>query len=270
MIAAIALALFCFIAAMAVGLIPFIGSSQPHHPHLKTMTALAGGFLIGAALLIAIPEGMALFIQPLHPTVHFFDVGLALLLGFLFMLLLETFGFSHDIHEEHHDHVDEHGHSHINHPEAGLPYAVVGLTIHAMIDGMIIGIALAQEAIALSVALIVAITMHKLPAAFSVSAFSLHQRNNRRGSLLDLFLFSVSTPVAILIFYWLAVDIPTDWQGLAMLFSAGTFLYVACVDVLPSVHEPNRSLRVVWPVILGVAAVLMSVTLVEGFAGGAH
>lgn len=269
MIAALALAAFSFLAAMAIGSVPFLVSASNNTIHLDRLTALAAGFLIGAAMLIAVPEGLLLY-GAIPGETEYLQVGLALMAGFVFMLLMETFGFSHDIHEEHHDHVHEHGHSHVNHPTAMVPYAVVGLTIHAVIDGMIIGIALAQDALALSVSLILAITMHKLPAAFSVSAFSLHERHDRKRSFFDLTLFSLSTPVAILVFYLLAADISVQWQGLATLFAAGTFLYVASVDVLPSIHEPKRSKSVVWPLIAGVLGSLLIALLAELVLGHAH
>ncbi len=265
MVAALLLAVFSFLAAMAVGSLPFRIHDPSHAFRLNQLTALAAGFLIGAALMIALPEGLLLFTQSGNS--HYLEVGMALMAGFIFMLLMETFGFSHDLHEEHHDHVHDHGHSHVNHPTGRVPYAVVGLTVHALIDGMIIGIALSQGALALSVSLVLAITMHKLPAAFSVSAFSLHERRNRRQSYLDLLLFSLSTPLAILAFYLLAADLSGEWQGLAMLFSAGTFLYVAAVDVLPAIHEPRRSLRVVYPLLAGVAGSLVVALLSEWFLG---
>jgi zinc transporter ZupT len=267
--AALALAAFSFIAAMAIGSVPFLVSAKNSGIQLNRLTALAAGFLIGAAMLIAVPEGLLLYGETSGDT-EYLHVGVALMAGFVFMLLMETFGFSHDIHEEHHDHVHEHGHSHVNHPTARVPYAVVGLTIHAVIDGMIIGIALAQDALALSVSLILAITMHKLPAAFSVSAFSLHERHDRKRSYFDLTLFSLSTPIAILIFYLLAADISTQWQGLATLFAAGTFLYVASVDVLPSIHEPRRSMGVVWPLLAGVAGSLVIALVVDMVLGHVH
>lgn len=269
MTAAILLAIFSFVAAMTIGSVPFLAQAHITGTQLNRLTSLAAGFLIGAALLIAVPEGLELY-GDVPDAPGYLQVGMALMCGFVFMLLMETFGFSHDIHEEHHDHVHEHGHSHVNHPTARVPYAVIGLTIHALIDGMIIGIALAQQALALSVSLILAITMHKLPAAFSVSAFSLHERHNRKRSFFDLTLFSLSTPVAILIFYLLAVDISVQWQGLATLFAAGTFLYVASVDVLPSIHEPRRSLKVVWPLLAGVAGSLLIAVVSEMALGHLH
>lgn len=269
MLAALALAAFSFLAAMTIGSVPFLAKAHISSTQLNRLTALAAGFLIGAALLIAVPEGLHLYAE-VQGEADYLQVGMALMAGFIFMLLMETFGFSHDIHEEHHDHVHDHGHSHINHPVSRVPYAVVGLTIHATIDGMIIGIALAQHALALSVSLILAITMHKLPAAFSVSAFSLHERRDRKRSFFDLTLFSLSTPIAILVFYLLATDISLQWQGLATLFAAGTFLYVASVDVLPSIHEPRRSLRVVWPLLAGVGGSLLIAVVSEMMLGHLH
>tara|TARA_B110000483_G_scaffold147265_1_gene175714 strand:+ start:92344 stop:93174 length:831 start_codon:yes stop_codon:yes gene_type:complete len=250
-----------FLGALAMGSIPFIRSANGVMGRLEDMTGLAAGFLIAAAMLVAIPEGIEILSHSAelegHHKIEVFSVGIALMIGFLFMMILEAFGFGHDIHEEHHDHSLEHGHDHLNHPTKTAMPAIIGLTAHAFIDGMVIAAAMAEESAALTLTIVLVIMMHKFPAAFSISAFSLHERKNRNRSKLDLLIFAAATPVAILVFWNLFVDITSELRGLAILFSAGTFLYIATVDVLPAMHERSRSKRTAGLVLIGVLAIFL-------------
>ena len=63
--------------------------------------------------------------------------------GFAVMLILEGLGVGHAVHEEHHDHVVGHGHGHVHHPVSGSVVAL-GLSIHALADGLAIGAAAAS------------------------------------------------------------------------------------------------------------------------------
>ena len=262
MLPLILVCLVTFVGAVAMGAIPFIRSAQGFMSRLEDMTGLAAGFLIGAAMLVAIPEGIEMLT---HATEHelpgqeveFFAVGIALMLGFVFMMVLEAFRFGHDIHEEHHDHAVDHGHEHINHPSKSVMPAIIGLTVHAFIDGMVIGASMAEGSAALTFTMVLVIMMHKFPAAFSVSAFSLHERHDRNRSKIDLLIFSASTPIAIILFWNLFAQVSAVGRGLAVLFSAGTFLYIATVDVLPAMHVTSKARRVASFVLAGVVVVFL-------------
>lgn len=258
-----------FFGALAMGAIPFSRSAQGLLGKLEDMTGLAAGFLIGAAMLVAIPEGIEILNHAAEITgaheINFFGVGLALLLGFVFMMVLEAFGFGHDIHEEHHHHADDHGHDHINHPNKSVMPTIIGLTVHAFIDGMVIGAAMAEGSAALTFTLVLVIMMHKFPAAFSISAFSLHERNDRNRSKIDLLIFAAATPIAVLIFWYLFAELSATARGLAVLFSAGTFLYIATVDVLPAMHVTSKSRRVAAFVLSGIMVVFLITLLAHSF-----
>ena len=180
--------------------------------------------------------------------------GLAILMGFLMMLLLEASGAGHAVHEEHHDHGDEHGHSHIYHHKIGWTL-VLGLSLHAAVDGLAIGAAIASGETALTTAVVAAVLIHKAPAAFSLGVFSSHERGSEREAIRDVALFAVATPITLILSYLLLADIESTTLGLLMLFSAGSFLYVATVDTLPDIHNPVDGRATVIPMLIGVAIV---------------
>ena len=115
-------------AAMIAGGIPLLRQVHENANLMRRLTGIAAGILLASALMIVIPEG--------------FDIageyaGLALLAGFLVMLIFESFGFGHDIHDDHHEHHE--------HPPAQANSVVLGLSVHALTDGLAIGAAIASR-----------------------------------------------------------------------------------------------------------------------------
>lgn len=185
-------------------------------------------------------------------------LGGAILGGFLLMLILEGSGIGHAIHEEHHDHDLEHNHGHIHHSSSGW-LLLFGLTLHAATDGIAIGAAAASGSVSVTAAVALAVLIHKGPAAFSLGVFSMHERENRNDSIRDVLIFSLATPVMILLAFYALEDLETHIIGLTMLFSAGTFLYVATVDTLPDIHNPETGKKAMLNVLLG--AIILTLIL---------
>ena len=141
------------------------------------------------------------------------------------MFILEGLGIGHAVHEEHHNH-------------SGW-MLVLGLSFHAATDGLAIGAAAATSSISVTATVALAVLIHKGPAAFSLGIFSMHEREQRNDSIRDVVIFSLATPVMMMLAFYALEGLETNLIGLVMLFSAGTFLYVATVDTLPDIHNPE-------------------------------
>jgi len=192
-------------------------------------------------------------------------IGFAVLAGFVLMLVLEGSGIGHAVHEEHHDHEDEHGHQHIHHGVS--PFLLVmGLSLHSAADGLAIGSAAAGSSEAVTAAVALAVLIHKVPAAFSLGVFSMHEREERNDSIRDVVLFSIATPLMIVVSFYALEGLDEHLIALAMLFSGGTFLYVAAVDTLPDIHNPETGREAMINVLVGV--ILMIVILFGADAAG--
>ena len=197
-------------------------------------------------------------------------MGGAIMAGFLLMFILEGSGIGHAVHEEHHDHEHGHGHGHVHHAAAG-GLLVFGLTLHAATDGIAIGAASATGDFALSITVLLAVLIHKGPAAFSLGVFSMHEREERNDSIRDVAIFSLSTPVMIIIAGLALEGLETHMIGLAMLFSAGTFLYVATVDTLPDIHNPETGKKAMINVLIGVVILVVLLLIANSLdLGHAH
>ena len=272
---------------------------------LGAMTSISAGFLISAACLIVIPEGFERFSVAPAPgpeaagaSAHSHDdghdhaghdhgetaplwglslepsvmAGMAILLGFLLMLVTESLGFGHDIHEEHHDDAGGHVHHPISKQDGKRLGAVVviGLTIHTLADGMAIGAGLATGSHALTGSLVATLLTHKVPAAFSLAMFSQHAHGSRKKTWTDLWVFSLATPVAILVTWSVLGTLSDRVVGWVLLFSAGTFIYVATVDVLPNVLRSGRRRVVALQVAAGCLALLVLILILDGLGFGLH
>ena len=172
------------------------------------------------------------------------------------MLILEGSGIGHAVHEEHHDHHDEHGHEHVHHRNS--PWIIVlGLSLHSAADGLAIGSAAAGTSEAVTALVALAVLIHKVPAAFSLGVFSMHERENRNDSIRDIVMFSLATPVMILVSFYTLQGMDEHLIALAMLFAAGTFLYVATVDTLPDIHNPDTGREALRNVLIGVVVLVL-------------
>ena len=260
--APIELAALTLILALLGGLPPILSKIKENQQTLRRITGIASGILLASALLVVIPEGFELATGEHEESgeeeegVDNLLIGGAVLAGFLMMLILEGSGIGHAVHEEHHDHHDEHGHEHVHHRNS--PWIIVlGLSLHSAADGLAIGSAAAGSTEAVTALVALAVLIHKVPAAFSLGVFSMHERENRNDSVRDIVMFSLATPVMILVSFYTLQGMDEYLIALAMLFAAGTFLYVATVDTLPDIHNPETGRAALRNVLIGVVVIIL-------------
>ena len=260
--APIELAALTLILALLGGLPPILSKIKENQETLRRITGIASGILLASALLVVIPEGFELATGEHEEDgeeeegVGNLLIGGAVLAGFLMMLILEGSGIGHAVHEEHHDHHDEHGHEHVHHRNS--PWIIVlGLSLHSAADGLAIGSAAAGSTEAVTALVALAVLIHKVPAAFSLGVFSMHERENRNDSVRDIVMFSLATPVMILVSFYTLQGMDEHLIALVMLFAAGTFLYVATVDTLPDIHNPETGRAALRNVLIGVVAIIL-------------
>ncbi|KAJ1660406.1 hypothetical protein IWQ61_000662 [Dispira simplex] len=151
---------------------------------------------------------------------------------------------------------------HINRKSRGVFQGIfstttVGMLVHAAADGVAMGAASASEAVNthsdepghdMSLVIFVAIFLHKAPEAFGLCTQLIQEGKSRKVIKQSLGLLSLAAPVVALGMYGLVQILnwftPVDITGqhasrmmwftaMLLLFSAGTFLYVATVHSLP-------------------------------------
>lgn len=171
------------------------------------------------------------------------SVGLALVLGFIFMLLVDQCSRSASSSR---GGGDLESSSSLSHAKKSFT-ATLGLVVHAAADGIALGAAATTSHTEVEMIVFFAIMLHKAPAAFGLVTFLLHEGLDRKRIRKHLALFSFAAPVAAIVTY-MCISPEGDSGGggtmhatsMAMLFSAGTFLYVATVHVLPEVTKDSQ------------------------------
>ena len=116
------------------------------------------------------------------------------------------------------------------------------------------GAAFVSDQTQLEWVLFIAILLHKAPTAFGLTTFLLQKGLARYRIIKHLAMFSASTPItALLTYIVIGGSDPQLLQfrtGLLLLFSAGTFVYVATVHILPEIvsnsqHNKLSTLQIV-------------------------
>jgi zinc transporter ZupT len=119
----------------------------------------------------------------------------------------------------------------------------LGLVIHAAADGIALGAAATTSHRDVEMIIFLAIMLHKAPAAFSLVVLLLHNGLKPPTIRKHLLAFSLSAPIAAIVTYYGLSQQgkealrQNNATGVAMLFSAGTFLFVATVHVLPELIQ---------------------------------
>jgi zinc and cadmium transporter len=257
------------------------------HARIQTAVSFVAGLMLGIALLHFIPHAF-------HQS-HSLDQTMRWALGgFLVMFFLQRF-FPH----HHHDVSEgapEHGHAGGEHPhrrevssERGLAThtlaeqsasqlswaaTTTGMAFHSLLGGVALATAVATEGgghsglVGLGTALVIilhkpfdAMTVSTLMAASGCSRFSRHLLNG---------LFALATPLGAILFYAGASQFfgsNPAFLGGALAFCAGTFLCIACADLLPELqfHSHDRL-----KLSLALAAGLAVAVLIGQFETSGH
>ncbi|KAG8757752.1 hypothetical protein FRC11_004314 [Ceratobasidium sp. 423] len=123
----------------------------------------------------------------------------------------------------------------------GNPNAItLGLVIHSMADGLALGASARSGQNALEAIVFLAIIVHKAPTALAL-ATALMPHLPRQSIRQHITAFALTSPLTALMTYFLVEflgehDSLSKWTGIALLFSGGTFLYVATVLQPVSAH----------------------------------
>lgn len=172
-------------------------------------------------------------------------IGLALVIGFVFMYLINLLSvWSTKTNERAYSTFSMNTLRSFNSPEsvetplaAGRSFSTtLGLLIHATADGIALGATANSAKPSLGLIVFFAIMLHKAPAAFGLVAILLKQGLSKRQARAHLIAFSLAAPVGAF-GTWLVISVlggrgdteahhqSTEWwSGILLLFSAGTFL----------------------------------------------
>jgi zinc transporter 9 len=146
--------------------------------------------------------------------------------------------------------------------------ATIGLIVHSAADGVALGAAASTSHTDVEMIVFLAIMLHKAPAAFGLVTFLLHEGLDKSRIKKHLLAFSLSAPLGAFVTYmclgggYFQGMSHYNATGIAMLFSAGTFLFVATVHVLPEITQ-EKDLKLVEVLLLITGSFLPSLLSVH-------
>ncbi len=160
--------LLLFLCAFLGGLSVFLFKGG-NHKQLKLVLSFSGAYLFGITVLHLIPDAY-------HGNDHM--VGVFILVGFIFQIVLEQ--FSEGI---------EHGHMHIhNHDKPIFPLGImVSLCLHGFLEGMPLAGGYQQQ-------LVFGIGLHHIPAAFALGTILLANHQTKARTIFFIALFASMAP----------------------------------------------------------------------------
>ncbi len=202
---------------------------------------LAGGTLLGSALLGLIPEAAE--------TLCIHDVVMWVLGGIILFFILEKIILWRTCHDENCERQ--------NH--AAAPMIIIGDAIHNAIDGVVIAASFLTS-VELGIFVTFSVLLHEIPQELGDFGILLKSGYSRKKALLYNVLSGSSAVVAGMAAYFL-LDYVEAIIPYTIAIAAASFLYVALADLIPEMHKetkPKESAIQIILIILGIAIIFLS------------
>jgi len=203
---------------------------SPSARALRYFVALGAGFMLAAAVLEMIPEGIGL--SPRWAPV-------LVLAGYCGVHLLE-----HTLVPHFHFGEETHHHEFLS---AKTSYSVLlGLAAHTFFDGIAIGSGFVLSHW-LGWVIFIAVFLHKLPEGFTVASVMLASGRGKVAALNSAMALGATTLLGVLV-----INLRPHWVHAGLPLSAGVTIYVAATDLVPEINrEPGIRMALIF--FVGVA-----------------
>ena len=215
---------------LVAGLADYLGGfllvrRSPSARALRYFVALGAGFMLSAAVLEMVPEGLNL-----NPR----WAPLLILFGYCGVHLLE-----HTLVPHFHFGEETHHHEFLS---ARTSYSVLlGLAMHTFFDGVAIGSGFVLSHW-LGIVLFLAVFLHKIPEGFTIASVMLAGGRGRRAALNSALFLGAMTVLGVLV-----INLQPSWVRAGLPLSAGVTIYVAATDLVPEVNrEPGIRMALVF------------------------
>lgn len=258
------LALYCLLilaASLAGGSLPLL--TRMTHSTMQFLISFVAGVMLGVGFLHMLPHAIA----------ELRDTNWAMLwvlVGFLLMFFIQRYLAVHHhvapIEQTAREHQcgeseERHRHAHEDvataHASELLTHrlswggAVIGLTLHSLLNGIGLAAAVEVESKQLAwagAAIFLAIVIHKPFDSLTITTLMTAAGRSRKACYITNFLFSLAIPVGVALFYLGFYSTGTPVLGIALALSAGVFICIAASDLLPEMqfHSHDRGLLSLW------------------------
>lgn len=200
---------------------------SPKGSNFKFLLVFAGAYLFAITVTHILPD---LFHE--HGDLQL--VGLFVLAGFFLQQFLEYFTSGVD-HGHIHTHTHNHDHNHHHHQSSAV-VLLIALCVHAFLEG---GMLAQPEVMGAGYnvnAVLLGIVLHRAPAAFALMAVLAAQLHSRRKALPYLIVFSLASPVGLMVSTYFTESQVLTETGMIYLYAlvSGNFLHISTTIVFES------------------------------------
>ncbi len=215
------------LATLAVSLISLAGicfirlKESTLEKFLDYLVSFAVGGLLGAAFLHLLPEAVE------SGNAYLFSHALA---GIVVFLLVERFFHWRHCHQ---GRCEAHSFTYIS---------LIGDSVHNFIDGMLIAASFVQDP-RLGIATTIAVAVHELPQELGDFAILVYGGFDKTKALLLNLLSALVAVIGALVAYFQMNQIPS-LKDFLIPFTAGGFIYLALVDMIPELHRKRCGRKV--------------------------
>ena len=213
-----------FLSSLAASLVSFIGGLLAIFNAAKVrrishfIVSFAVGALLAVAFLDLIPEAVGLGSLE--------GVMLFVLLGMLVFFLLEKFIFWYHCHDG-------------ECPVHTYSYLILwGDFLHNFVDGIILALTFLVD-LRLGLMATIAIVLHEIPQEIGDFGVLIHGGFSRAKALFYNFLSATSVIFGAILTYAVG-DILEPFLSPGLALTAGAFIYLAAVDLMPELHESTK------------------------------
>lgn len=220
----------CFAgAATFIGMYLVLAQSAWSRRNSAYLVSYSAGVLLGVGFLHVLPEALELNAR----------TPLFVLVAFVVFYFLEHHLFFHAGHEELHHASLEVAASHeecCSNPHPLGAVAFLGMTLHSLIDGLIIGTGF-EVGGDMGFLSSMAVIAHEVPEGVAMLAILLHYGYSRRTAVAFTAIVALATPLGAVLTYALVRQVAPSFLGILMALAAGSFIYIAASDLIPESHR---------------------------------
>lgn len=288
---------------VAIVVASIVGGAIPRfvrltHTRMQVALSFVAGVMLGIGLLHLLPHGFFALQTPSNPA-PIDKLAIWAMGGFLSMFFLERFFHFHhheapeadsphdvSVCQHEHDHPghahDHHRDHHCDHGESkpGIAWlgALVGMTLHGLMDGMSLAASMQIDAHAGHVVALaglgtfLAVVLHKPFDALAISTLLQSSGASESRRVTVNLLYAMITPIGLGLFYLGLSQLDATQRqvlGVMLSFAGGAFLCIAASDLLPELqfHSHDR-VKLSIALALGVALAWGIVALETSGHGG--
>jgi zinc transporter ZupT len=207
--------------SVLIGYLIALGLKPKAKQNLKLLLAFSGSFLLSLTVMHLLPE--------VYES-HDINVGIFIMIGILFQIILEFFSKG-----------AEHGHVHGHEKITNMPWLLfISLCIHAFLEGFPVG---QHHDLAYGIAI------HHLPIAIILTTFFINAQLNKTALFFFMLTFAVMTPLGTL----LSGYFPQQFYGIITAVVIGILFHISSTIIFESSEGHKFNIAKISMIILGIA-----------------